>query len=390
MTLQINSETNTYCLREPAHRYWQGGRCVYYFALDLQSLDGLLPQRTHENLNYITDANRRLTLSHAKNIQDYLHEHENWLLGALLLGISPKAVEFEPYKDENGQPNINFGELRILANQRNTMRIFDGQHRRHAIGDLLRELDAAENGAIGHRADLLRASMSVALYEEENMRSLRQMFTDAAQNKPIEASTVTRFDRRNAFNRAAMYVVEESRLFRGRIEMDRTTVTAGSSLLLAVNQLAADLKALEVGINGRVSRERNNEYIQNLDTLYLRCLDWADEFLPAAREEYEGLVKGEIDSGEIPALRRKSLALSATFIRILAGCYQQWLQRVSEDWKPLAQYVRNANLTPGGGYGSLLVDAGAMAPGDSSPVGRRQEVQGAINYIVAEAQKSAQ
>ena len=179
----------------------------------MQSLDGLLPQRTHENLNYITDANRRLTLSHAKNIQDYLHEHENWLLGALLLGISPKAVEFEPYKDENGQPNINFGELRILANQRNTMRIFDGQHRRHAIGDLLRELDAAENGATGHRADLLRASMSVALYEEENIRSLRQMFTDAAQNKPIEASTVTRFDRRNAFNRAAMYVVEESRLF---------------------------------------------------------------------------------------------------------------------------------------------------------------------------------
>lgn len=43
--------------------------------------------------------------------------------------------------------------------------------------------------------------------------------------------------------------------------------------LLAINQLATDLKALEVGISGRVSRDRNGEYMQDLDALYLRCLD---------------------------------------------------------------------------------------------------------------------
>ena len=167
MTLQITTETNQYCLLEPAHRYWQGKRAVYYFALDLQSLDGLLPQRVDEGM--IREANRRLTPGHAKNIQDYLMKQKDWLLGAMLLGISPKAVEFTPYEDENGQPNANFGELRILANLRNTMRIFDGQHRRRAIGDLLLELADGEESIDTTRATLLQTSVPVALYAEEDL-----------------------------------------------------------------------------------------------------------------------------------------------------------------------------------------------------------------------------
>lgn len=387
MTLRINSEVNQYCLRGPAHRYWQGGRCVYYFALDLQALDGLLPQRVDEDM--IKETNRRLTPSHARNIQDYLRQNEDWLLGAMLLGVSPKAVEFEPYRDENDQANINFGELRILANLRNTMRIFDGQHRRRAIGDLLLELAEEGENNSGHRKAISQASVPVALYAEEDLRSLRQMFADASQTKPIEASTVARFDQRNAFNKAAVHLSEKSSLFAGRLEMERTTVAPSSKSLLSINQLAADLKALEVGIRGRVSQERNREHMQNLDELYRQCLAWADEFLPAVREEYAGLVSGDIADAEIPNLRRQSLAFSATFIRILAGCYQQWGSRETEDWKPLAQYVRKAVLTPRSGYGSLLVDAGVMAPGASSPVARRQEVQGAINYVVQEARKAA-
>ena len=385
--LQIPDQVNQYCLRVPAHRYWQGERCVYYFALDLQSLDGLLPQRVDEDM--VRDANRRLTLSHSKAIQDYLRRRNDWLLGAMLLGISPRAVEFDPYRDENGQPNTRFGELRIFANQRNTMRIFDGQHRRRAIGDLLSDLAVSDESHSEIAAELLQASVPVALYAEDDLRSLRQMFADAAKTKPIEASTLTVFDRRNAINLAAKYLAENSRLFSGRVEMERTTVAPSSLTVLAINQLASYLRTLEVGLKGRVSRERNEEYRQDLAPLYSRCLSWADEFLPAAREEYKGLVNGKIANNEIPNLRRSSLTFSVTFIRILAGAYNQWTQGGSKDWKPLAEYVRKANLTTGSGPGALLVDAGNMAPGGTSPVARLQEVQAAINYIVAQAQNSA-
>ena len=383
MTLQITTETNQYRLRIPAHRYWQGKRCVYYFPLDVQSLDGLLPQRVDEGL--IKQANRRLTPSHAKNIQDYLRERGNWLLGAMMLGISPDGVEFDTYKDENGRPNINFGELRILANHWNTMKIFDGQHRRRAIGDLL--LEFSEQGEEGTeiRGAFLNSSVPIVLYAEEDQQSLKQMFADASKTKRIEASTVTVFDQRDAINLAAIRLAEKSRLFHGRIEMERTSVAANSSSLLSINQLAAILRALEVGIRGRISRDRNEDYMQDLDTLHNRCLNWSDEFLFAAREEYDGLANGQIDNDEIPVLRSKSLAFSATFIRILAGCFQDLRRKGIEDWTPLAHFVRAASLRPGDGQGSLLVDAGVMAPGDSSPVARRQEVQGAIDYIVATA-----
>ena len=254
-----------------------------------------------------------------------------------------------------------------------------------AIEDLLLELFDDEEKGADRREELLRSAVPIALYAEDNLQSLRQMFADASKTKTIEASTVTRFDQRDAFNLAAVHLVEESRLFAGRIEIERTTVGATGTSLLAINQLATNLRALEVGIRGRVSQDRNKEHMQDLDSLYLRCLEWTDEFLPASRREFAMLVNGELLNDEIPAIRRTSLAFSATFIRILAGCYHEWRRRGFEDWKPLANFVQTASLVPGDGHGSLLVDAGVMAPGDHSPVARRQEVQGAINYIVAEA-----
>ena len=91
MALIIPARTNQYSLVIPAHRFRQGHRDVYYFSLDFETLDGLLPQRVEDNL--VRGANRRLTRSHAKNIQTYLDEKDDWLLGALMLGIAPDAVE---------------------------------------------------------------------------------------------------------------------------------------------------------------------------------------------------------------------------------------------------------------------------------------------------------
>ena len=123
MTINIPARRKQYSLIIPAHRLRQGDRDVYYFSLDFETLDGLLPQRVEDNL--VREANRRLTPSHAKNIQRYLDEEDDWLLSALMLGIAPDAVEFEPYSGEQDElVNMNFGELRILTNRANTMRIF--------------------------------------------------------------------------------------------------------------------------------------------------------------------------------------------------------------------------------------------------------------------------
>ena len=55
-----------------------------------RSLDDLLPVRVDESV--VKDANRPSHAKSCKNIQDYLRERSDWLLGTLLLGISQDAV----------------------------------------------------------------------------------------------------------------------------------------------------------------------------------------------------------------------------------------------------------------------------------------------------------
>lgn len=373
---------NQYIAPIPAHRFRQGNRDVYYFALDLPTLDGLLPQRVDETV--IKQANRRLTPSHAKNIQEYLETRSDWLLGAMLLGIAPDALEFEPYEDENGNSiSENFGELRIRNRRINTMRIFDGQHRRRAIQDTLALLENDEQRTT-ERADFERASVPIVLYAEEDMAALRQMFADAAKNRKIERNVVAQFDQRDAFNRAARHLAEESVLFRDRVEMDRPSVTRTGQCLLSINQLAETLRTSEVGYSGRNSKDRNAAYLLDIEDLYQRCLIWSDEFMPAARKEYDDLASGKLESVSIPHERLNSFAYSATFVRILAGCYYTWRDE-SSDWKPLAAFVRNASLEPGTVPGALLADAGVVAPDGKSLAARRQGMTGAIRYIVQQA-----
>lgn len=383
MALKIGPMENQYSLRVPSHRFRQGGRDVYYFALDLETLDGLLPQRVEDNV--VREANRRLTPSHARAIKTYLEEQDNWLLGSLLLGIAPSAVEFNPYTDDSDEPgNPNFGELRILTNRVNTMKIFDGQHRRRAIQDVLADLSTTPGETHADKLESLRnASMTIVLYAEDEIKILRQMFVDASKNKRIEGHTVTRFDQRDAFNQTAVRLANHSRLFVGRVEFERSSVAASSHNLLAINQLAAILKNLEVGYGKRVSRELNANYIIDIDSLYERCRVWADEFMPAAREEYGGLVSGTIDDDEIPRFRITTFAYNVGFIRVLAECYRRCILE-HDSWKFLAEFIKTQSIDYGGDHG-LLVDAGLVDPTGTQLFLRRQELARAADHIVAAA-----
>ncbi len=379
MSPVISTSTNQYSLSAPAHRFRQGGRDAYYFTLTLETLDGLLPQRVEDDV--VREANRRLTPSHAKNIQKYLDEKDDWLLGAMMLGIAHDAVDFEPYPIEDGEADsLNFGELRIRTNRINTMRIFDGQHRRRAVQEVLAAL-AYDECRSDKLAVLQKSSMTIILYAEDNIKTLRQMFVDASKTKRIEGSTVARFDRRDAFNLTAVRLANDSRMLKGRVEMERSSVSASSQNLLAINQLASILKTLEVGNNRRVSRELNDTHMQKLDDLYERCRIWCDEFIPAVREEYNELLNGDIKNSEIPQLRGKTFAYNVTFIRVLAGCYRMWLMEY-RPWEALADFIHKASINRGSSYG-LLVDAGLVTLDGKNLLSRRQEVAKSIEYIVS-------
>ena len=80
-------------------------------------------------------------------IETYLDDHsDDWISGSILVGIDPNGVEFEGFPDEDGNVSQAFGQLKIPFNRLNTLRLFDGQHRRRAIQDLLTNLREKESG----------------------------------------------------------------------------------------------------------------------------------------------------------------------------------------------------------------------------------------------------
>ena len=367
-------------LQAPAHRFRQGGRDVYACVLSLPALDAKLPDRLDDKV--VKDANRPLTPSHARRIQTYLSKRDDWVLSTLMLGVPSGAVEFRPYIEGIGAP-MQVGELHIHAESPVTMKMFDGQHRRRAIKDVIRELEL--DLRMSSKLSALQAcSLPIMLYVEDDVAALQLMFADAAKTKPIERNVIARFDLRDPFNLAALWLEDNSALFAGRVELERASVSRTNNNIIAINQLAATLKTLEVGYKGRVSKDLSDQYMLALDDLNERCWVWADDFMPTARDEYEGLIAGDIDNSEIPLTRATSLAYNATVIRVFAGCYYEWTKG-GADWKPLAEFIQSASLEPGGGQGALLVDAGLVGEGGITPFARAQLVSSAIDYIVNQA-----
>ena len=359
----------------PAHRFHQGGRDVYAFTLDLETLDKILPERVEERL--VVPPNRPLTESHANDVQTYLQRRGDWLLGPVLLGIRDSAINFESFMDDassTAQPGL----LTISNDGVGALQMFDGQHRRRAIKGALSELSHSQRTA-GKLAALRKDSLPVLLYVEGNVDALKQMFFDASQTKPIERNTVAQFDQRDAFNRVAIRLTTESDLFGGRVEMERPSVSANSQKIIAINQLALTLKTLAVGLGGRVRQEKNDEHMVNLDALYDTCVVWADSFMPAARQEYADLISGSIEVGDIPTHRHSSMAFNATVIRMLAGIYHIWT-RGDTDWKELADFLRNESLEPRR-PDNLLVEAGIVAPNGTSPASRLSDVRRAVVFV---------
>ena len=231
-------------------------------------------------------------------------------------------------------------------------------------------------------------SIPVDLFEEENTTNLRRMFADLAQTRKIDATTKTRFDDRDPFNRAAVEIVElgRSELLAGRVEMERTTPGRSSNCLLSINQLARCLKVLNFGYGGRASRARIVEAQHKYEDLIVGGIHFADHFLPSARKEYAELCSIELEEDFVAKNRPYFFAYSVTAIQLLAGCHYRWVElgRTSDE---LANWLQQADFDVES-EDCLFRKAGMLTVGKNTLVSQSQTVKAAIEYIVLQALQS--
>ncbi len=383
-------------------RFAQGGRDVYGFALTIRDLNGLLPRRVDDGI--VSDANRRLNQPHADTIRDYLWDQPAWLSGAVMVAIDPGLIDFEAFANTDGR----FGLIRIPLAAIGQLKLFDGQHRRRAVYDLIDErhaeirevterLHQAEaEGLDGAVIDELRQELDtttsrldqleseaipVLLYGEVDIDSLRQMFSDAAKARPIDALTKSRFDARDPFNRAAEAVMNSSGLLDGNVEMERSTISRTSDKLISYNQLSTLLRTLQVGYYGRISKQRALEFDASAE-LIIGPAERFFAFLIRARDEYRRLAAGEAQPSRE---RGNTLAFNNTILRVIAAVWHEWVVKRKKDEAVLTELLTDADFSLG--RGATWQEAGLVPEGSRTPISRRQEVVSAINYLLTEALK---
>ena len=396
-------------LSAQAMRFVQGGRDVYGFALTLMDLNGLLPRRVDDDI--VSDANRRLNQPHADAIRGYLWDQPAWVSGAIMVAIDPELIDFEAFPNTEGR----FGVIRIPLAAIGQLKLFDGQHRRRAIYDLIDErrvqirdlgeklkeakaelkeakAEGRHSAAIEKLSGELEATESrlhqlqseaipVLMFGEVDIHSLKQMFSDAAKARPIDALTKSRFDSRDPFNRAAEVAMNSCGLLNGNVEMERSTVSGTSDKLISYNQLATLLRTLQVGYYGRVSKQRALE-LDASDELISKPAERFFAFLTRAREEYERFANGETQPSRE---RGNTLAFNNTILRVIAAAWHEWVVKREKSEEVLVELLRDADFSLG--RGAMWQKAGLVPAGSRTPISRRQEVVSAINYLLGEALK---
>ena len=109
-------------------------------------------------------------------------------------------------------PDGKLGRLYINMDAR--MVINDGQHRRKAIEEALKE-----NPDLGHEA------ISVVFFADNGLTRSQQMFADLNKNavKPSKSLNIL-YDRRDAYSRFIVDVIKEIDVFKDRVELEKTTI----------------------------------------------------------------------------------------------------------------------------------------------------------------------
>ncbi len=162
--------------------------------------------------------------------------------------------------------------------------------------------------------------MAVQIVIVDADEEYKQMFVDIANNaKGITQTVRARFDSRQIVNRCLDSVMEH-RLLKHRVDFERDNVSGSTNPnLTSVKSVADIVRTLQVGIAGRITRQRE-------DTLEAsKMIDDAMLFLDTLVEGFTDFMAIADNVLTPQQLRQRSLLASVSMQRALAGVYYDLL-----------------------------------------------------------------
>lgn len=204
----------------PAVKGIQAQREYYISMVPLEILSKIF-QFVDEELPPEIRAQRVLNKSRIPEIKNYiLSNPDSYVFSALTVSIDGD-MEFQAISDQN--PNI--GNISIGMTAR--FLINDGQHRRAAIVEAIKENPSLKNEEI-----------SVVFYRDEGLQRSQQMFSDLNRYaiKPTKSINIL-FNSREESSVIAKAVIENAEVFKGLVEKEKTTISNRSKALFTLSAI---------------------------------------------------------------------------------------------------------------------------------------------------------
>ncbi len=203
----------------PAVRGVQAGREYYVSMVPLKVLPKLFITET-ESVSPEFRAQRRLNEQRIPEIRNYiLNNRMDYVFSALSASLDGK-YEFHPYEDD--------GDIGILeVNMDTTFLINDGQHRKAAIEEALKEDETLE-----------RETISVVFFEDKGLARSQQMFTDLNKHAVKTSNSIsTLYDSRDELSIITKRIIENIPLFRLYTDKEKDNLGKYSSKLFTINNI---------------------------------------------------------------------------------------------------------------------------------------------------------
>lgn len=311
---------------------------------------------------------RSLDKRHAGDIVQYIVDNPaDYILGAMTYATDTVGDDdFIPIA-----PGSNIGTLVLPMDAR--LRCLDGQHRRAAIAEAVRDDDA-----IGDDYS------AVVLYVEDDYMKRRQMFSDMnATPKVVSKALNITFDSRDPYAQAAQELAKNHPLLKGVVETEKSRINAADPNVFSLSGVYDGLKRFDLGMvlpRGRSPKTRDVPTLVATGTRLFNLIDTARPEYQQVKDALAATEPGKEQADLMKGERKKTLLLSTTTLRVIAGALNEAMKEDSETDVDLYRDRLNAiDFTP---TSPLFTNPQVnFVGGTGTPSARNQEVFAATKAL---------
>ena len=260
-------------------------------------------------------AQRIMKDSRIPAIKNYiLNNPEDYTFSSLTASVDG-IMKFTPAASlgENGKLG------RLYINMDSRLLINDGQHRRKAIEEALKE-----NPDLGHEM------ISVVFFQDAGLKRSQQMFSDLNKNavKPTKSLNIL-YDHRDLFSKFIVSLVGSIEIFEGRVELEKTTISNRSVNAFTLNGIA-DASLRLIGL--RKSRKPSNEEKKLIQEFW----ETVSKNIP----EWQLMIQGKINSSE---LRKNFVHSNTNCLNAMGIAGQIIIEQNPDSWKDILKNLKKVD-----------------------------------------------